>query len=185
MSAVIYLVRHGIAADAGPGMSDADRALTEEGVRKTNGVAVGLQHLGVKPDLILSSPLRRAEDIDGCVKMFRITGADSVVSILPVPTEYNPKWVYWLDSHGRLMLSSGEKEPVARRQDLPPAFHRDGSIYVTQREVIFQRGRLYGNSVQGYVMNPAFSANIDTEDDWKQVEERLSEKSTERILRAA
>ena len=29
MSAVIYLVRHGIAADAGPGMSDADRALTE------------------------------------------------------------------------------------------------------------------------------------------------------------
>jgi phosphohistidine phosphatase len=62
MSAIIYLVRHGIAADAGPGMSDADRALTEDGVRKTNRVAVGLQHLGVKPDLILSSPLRRAEE---------------------------------------------------------------------------------------------------------------------------
>lgn len=62
MSSVIYLMRHGIAADPAPGMSDADRALTPEGVRKTARVAAGLAKLGVKPDLILSSPLRRAEE---------------------------------------------------------------------------------------------------------------------------
>lgn len=62
MSVVLYIMRHGIAADPAPGMSDADRALTAEGVRKTERAAVGLQRIGVKPDAILSSPLRRAEE---------------------------------------------------------------------------------------------------------------------------
>ena len=62
MSSVIYLMRHGIAADPAPGVSDADRALTPEGVRKTERVAAGLEKLGIKPDVILSSPLRRAEE---------------------------------------------------------------------------------------------------------------------------
>jgi phosphohistidine phosphatase len=62
MSLILYLMRHGIAADPSPGMSDADRALTPEGVRKTSRVAVGLQMLGLKPAVILASPLRRAEE---------------------------------------------------------------------------------------------------------------------------
>ena len=62
MSVIIYLMRHGIAADPAPEMSDADRALTPEGVRKTARVAAGLQKLDVNPDVILSSPLRRAEE---------------------------------------------------------------------------------------------------------------------------
>ena len=62
MSSVIYLMRHGIAAEPSPGMSDADRALTAEGVQKTRRVALGLRTVGVKPDCILSSPLRRAEE---------------------------------------------------------------------------------------------------------------------------
>lgn len=62
MSLILYLMRHGIAADPSPGTSDTERALTAEGVRKTARVAVGLQTIGVHPDLILSSPLRRAEE---------------------------------------------------------------------------------------------------------------------------
>ena len=62
MSVIIYLMRHGIAAEPAAGMNDADRALTAEGIRKTTRVAVGLSKLGVKPGLILSSPLRRAEE---------------------------------------------------------------------------------------------------------------------------
>ncbi|MGH7788659.1 MAG: phosphohistidine phosphatase SixA [Candidatus Binatia bacterium] len=62
MSATLYLMRHGIAAEPSPTMQDADRALTAEGVRKTTQVAIGLRAIGVAPDLILSSPLRRAEE---------------------------------------------------------------------------------------------------------------------------
>ena len=62
MSVLLYLMRHGIAAEPSPGTSDAERALTAEGVRKTARVAVGLQAIDAKPDLILSSPLLRAEE---------------------------------------------------------------------------------------------------------------------------
>jgi len=62
MTCALYLMRHGIAADAVRGTSDADRALTEEGVRKTTRVARGLEVLGVELDAVLSSPLRRADE---------------------------------------------------------------------------------------------------------------------------
>jgi phosphohistidine phosphatase len=62
MACTLYLVRHGVAAPAGPNTGDADRALTEEGTRKTVRVAHGLRALNVKPVAILSSPLRRAHE---------------------------------------------------------------------------------------------------------------------------
>jgi len=62
MTCTLYLMRHGIAAEPTRTTSDADRALTEEGVRKTTRVAIGLQTLGIEPDAILSSPFRRAEE---------------------------------------------------------------------------------------------------------------------------
>src|SRR5438552_3029245 len=62
MSCTIYLVRHGIAGDATAGISDAARALTPGGARKVTRIAAGLKRLGVVPDVILSSPLRRAEE---------------------------------------------------------------------------------------------------------------------------
>jgi phosphohistidine phosphatase len=56
----IYLLRHGIAESARPGMKDADRALTEEGREKLGRVLKRAKGAGVDPDLILSSPYRRA-----------------------------------------------------------------------------------------------------------------------------
>lgn len=120
-----------------------------------------------------TNPLRRAEDIDACVELLASSEADCVISVLPVPHEYHPAWVYLPDAEGRLRLSTGESQPVTRRQELPPAFHRDGSVYVTRREIITTRHSLYGDNVQGYVINPEYSANIDTEADWQSVEERI------------
>jgi phosphohistidine phosphatase len=53
----IYLLRHGIAEDAGPGQPDNERALTAEGKEKLRRV---LKRSRVRPSLILSSPYRRA-----------------------------------------------------------------------------------------------------------------------------
>jgi phosphohistidine phosphatase len=56
----IYILRHGIAEDAGPGQSDADRALTPEGRKKLRNVLRAAHEAGVAPALILTSPLKRA-----------------------------------------------------------------------------------------------------------------------------
>jgi phosphohistidine phosphatase len=57
----LYIVRHAIAVPHGsPGVSEDDRPLTEEGIRKMRQAASGLCCLGYVPDLILTSPLVRA-----------------------------------------------------------------------------------------------------------------------------
>ncbi len=58
----LYLVRHGIAVDrlGGEIKTDFDRPLTGEGSDEAELVATGLRKLGVKPDLLVSSPLVRA-----------------------------------------------------------------------------------------------------------------------------
>lgn len=58
----IVIVRHGIAVDIGENgvMTDEDRMLSDEGRVRTAEAARGLKEIGCLPDVILSSPLRRA-----------------------------------------------------------------------------------------------------------------------------
>jgi CMP-N-acetylneuraminic acid synthetase len=121
-----------------------------------------------------TSPLRRATDIDACVDRLAESGADCVVSVLPVPARYNPHWVYLAGESGFLRLALGDPEPIARRQDLPPAFHRDGSIYVSRVDVIRRRGSLYGTKALAYPIDPDRSVNLDDESDWRRAEHLLS-----------
>jgi phosphohistidine phosphatase len=56
----VYLLRHGIAEEERPGLNDSERALTAEGRRKLRQVLRTVAEAGVKPNLILSSPFKRA-----------------------------------------------------------------------------------------------------------------------------
>jgi CMP-N,N'-diacetyllegionaminic acid synthase len=109
-----------------------------------------------------TSPMRKPQDIDGCVSLLERTGVDAVVSVCAVPPQYNPHWVYFRDSDGCLRISTGELTPIARRQDLPPAYHREGSVYVTMRDVLMEQNSLYGARVAGYLMDEAATVNIDS-----------------------
>jgi phosphohistidine phosphatase len=59
---MLYLVRHGTAEDASGGQSDAERALTQEGIRKFRRAAQGIAKLLAEnpPRRLLTSPLVRA-----------------------------------------------------------------------------------------------------------------------------
>lgn len=120
-----------------------------------------------------TNPLRQAKDIDACINLLRESQADAVVTVLPVPSKYNPHWVYFQALDGSLQLSTGEAVPLPRRQELPLAFHREGSIYVTRRDVIMNQNSLYGQRLLGYLISPEQSVNIDTLDDWRLAETLL------------
>jgi len=149
-------------------------------------VLESLEKLGDKFDAVCllqpTNPLRRAIDIDNCIDLFERSTVDSVVSVRPVPAEYNPKWVYWQDIEGRLSISTGDDEPIRRRQDLPEAYHRDGSVYITRTEIIIDRGSLYGDHILGYEMPAEFSVNIDSEDDWVNAERRVAGQEKKDLL---
>lgn len=59
---VLYLVRHAQAEPARPDQDDKARVLSREGREGTILAARGLKRLGVRFDIVLSSPLRRAKE---------------------------------------------------------------------------------------------------------------------------
>ncbi len=66
----LYFLRHGIAVPRGtPGIRDADRPLTERGEERLIRSVKGMRQLGLKFDLILSSPLTRAYQTAQIVKV--------------------------------------------------------------------------------------------------------------------
>jgi phosphohistidine phosphatase len=56
----VYLQRHGIAEEVGPGGQDSARALTAEGKRRLRAILRRARKSGVNPALILTSPYKRA-----------------------------------------------------------------------------------------------------------------------------
>ncbi len=61
---VLVLMRHGIAEEARPGSEQSDelRALTPDGRIRVARAATGLAVLGIRPDIILTSPLLRCRE---------------------------------------------------------------------------------------------------------------------------
>jgi CMP-N-acetylneuraminic acid synthetase len=116
-----------------------------------------------------TSPFRSARTIDGCVALLERSGADSVISVVPVPAEHNPHWVYFRSDDGLLRLATGEGAPIPRRQALPAAWCRDGSVYVTRAEIV-RGGSLYGERVVGWISEEEDVVNLDEMEDWKRAE---------------
>ncbi|MCF6132672.1 acylneuraminate cytidylyltransferase family protein [Flavobacterium wongokense] len=121
-----------------------------------------------------TNPFRERGFIDKAIEKFKISNADSLVSVLEIPHEYNPHWAFEEATDGLLKIATGETHIIPRRQDLPKAFHRDGSVYITKTETI-KNGSLYGNTIAYIESNPQFHINIDTMKDWEKAEKLLTQ----------
>lgn len=122
-----------------------------------------------------TSPVRAEGLIDACVEKLERESLDCVFTTLPIPKENHPFWGWIEGPDGTLRLATGAKDPVPRRQDLPPAHRREGSVYVTRRAVLETRS-LYGDRVGGVAVDPGRSVNLDTWEDWARAEEILREE---------
>lgn len=126
--------------------------------------------------LEVTSPFRLNGLIDQAINRFIELDADALVTVLPIPPSYNPHWAFEQDKNGYLHIATGELEIIPRRQELPMAFHRDGSIYITKTSVI-KKGSLYGSKLAFVENSPDYSINIDTLGDWENAEKWLSHRS--------
>lgn len=133
------------------------------------------EHLDAVCLLQPTNPLRRAKHIDACIDLLESSpDVSAVVSVLPVPVEYNPWWVYLTDGNGYLTLAAAPgQDPIPRRQELPEAFHRAGSVYVTRRDVVMTENSLYGCRLRGYPMLEEDCLDLNTTSDWSRAEARI------------
>ena len=93
----LYLIRHGIAGDRADYEDDTQRPLTEEGRKKTHQVAKRLYDLGLRFDLLQTSPLIRAQQT---AEVFADTFKNSPVEQFPelAPDGKLDVWLEWVKS---------------------------------------------------------------------------------------
>jgi CMP-N,N'-diacetyllegionaminic acid synthase len=131
-----------------------------------------------------TAPMRTARQIDACIDLLDRSGADAVVTIVPIPSEYHPAWAYRAGPDDEIRLWAGARDPITRRQDLEPAFCRSGDVYVTRRDVIVEHNSLYGGHVLGYPVDPGSTINLNEPEDWRRAEALLSLDQHMRALSA-
>ncbi len=120
-----------------------------------------------------TSPLRTGPEIDAALQALQQSDVDSVVSVYQV-SDHHPARMYKIDN-GQL-VSFDERFSSARRQELPPVYHRNGAIYAFHRHLLNQ-DTLTGSRILPYIMAEDRSLNIDTEYDLVLADYILSRKN--------
>ena len=130
---------------------------------------------GFETDIVVllqpTSPLRRAEHIDAAVVWLQRTAADSVVSVVEVPHQFNPMSVMRLEDG--LLKPFLDGPTATRRQDKPALFARNGPAVLAVRAAVIAAGSLYGERSWPLGMSAEDSLDIDTPWDLRLVEHSL------------
>ena len=121
-----------------------------------------------------TSPFRTAEEVQKAISTFIEKDADSLISVRKVPHQFNPHWIFEPNAdNGFLKIATGESEIITRRQELPPAYYRDGSIYLVKTEVLLKKRSLYGERIAFSLSENEAFVNIDTIEDWETAEKLI------------
>jgi CMP-N-acetylneuraminic acid synthetase len=115
------------------------------------------------PDIVVllqpTSPLRTSAHVDAAVRLLLESGADSVVTVVEVPHQFNPVSVMKMtDGHLTPYLDVPQ---ILRRQDKPRVFARNGPAVLAAKRSVIDAGSLYGTQVVALEMKPAESIDID------------------------
>jgi CMP-N-acetylneuraminic acid synthetase len=116
-----------------------------------------------------TAPFRNADDITEALKLAREGGCDSVISVSPVLAEH-PILMKKIENDRLLPYCIEEKEGTRRQDYDPPAYIRNGAIYLTRRDVLMEGNSIWGEVIRPYVMPEERSYDIDSERDFRLVE---------------
>ena len=94
----LYLMRHGIAIERGMYPEDGDRPLTDVGIKKTQRVVQQLQTLNLSFDLIVTSPLVRAQQTAAILRA-QYPNSPLEISDHLAPGSHLPEFLTWLFSY--------------------------------------------------------------------------------------
>jgi CMP-N,N'-diacetyllegionaminic acid synthase len=109
-----------------------------------------------------TSPLRQAVDIDAALALFESGEYDSVVSGC-VYNGPHPAKLYMAD--GRGVRPVAPEFEIARRQDLPLIYQRNGAIFMVKAAYFKQTGALWGGNTAMLKMPVERSVDVDSHAD--------------------
>jgi YrbI family 3-deoxy-D-manno-octulosonate 8-phosphate phosphatase len=139
------------------------------------------EHENYHPDAIVhlrpTTPVRPPDLVDHAVHILLAhPAADSVRGI--TPAHQNPFKMWLLEGEDKpirpLTTVPGIDEPYnAPRQTLPAAYAHNGLIDAMRPDTILKLNSMSGQTILPVLFDPAYSADLDTPDDWQRAEEQV------------
>jgi len=134
-----------------------------------------------QPDAVMllqpTSPLRSAAHIQAAVAALT-EKYSSVCSVVALPRVHSPYYVMKVREDGCLDYFLPQGAAITRRQDAPPAYVRDGTVYLTRVRTLVDEHSFYGSCCRPLILNEGESLSIDTPADWQEAECRLSARTS-------
>ncbi|MBL7813070.1 MAG: acylneuraminate cytidylyltransferase family protein [Bacteroidetes bacterium] len=118
-----------------------------------------------------TAPFRTKAQIEGCIHLFKNRQPEMVMSAY-IPN-LNPYYnLYSEDENG--YIGRAIPSPYIRRQDCPPVYALNGSIYVMDIATLRQKEVHAFEKVMKYVVPARYGIDLDTEEDWDLAEYLIS-----------
>lgn len=122
-------------------------------------------------DLDVSAPIRKIFDLDSCLKLFNKKKANALFSV--VKSRKNPYFnMVEKKKDGKIGRCKTPEKQIFARQDTPPVYDMNASIYFYQRDYLLDRKNTtpLSNDCIIYVMDDISAFDIDSELDFKFIE---------------
>lgn len=110
-----------------------------------------------------TSPLRKVEDIDGCIELCVSKQESSCVSV--TMPDKSPYWMFTVDGDGLMHPLIEQTAIIPRRQDLPKVYALNGAVYVSNVTLLLEQRSFLTENTIAYVMTKSSSIDIDTDAD--------------------
>ncbi len=146
-------------------------------------------HEDYHPDVVVqlrpTSPVRPLHCVDEAVSLLLAhPSADCVRGV--VPSGQNPFKMWKVDPKSGRMLPLLEVEGVAEpynapRQSLPRTYWQTGHIDAIRASTILEKGSLTGGEILPLMIDPRYTADIDTPADWERCERLLQDPQIQAV----
>lgn len=134
---------------------------------------------GIRLDWVLllqpTCPFREPEDILAALDLAAKGGCDSVISVVQM-LSHHPILMKKIENDRLLPYSIEEVEGTRRQDYTPPAYMRNGCIYLSRRDNLMEHNSIWGKVIRPYIMPEDRSVNVDSELDMKLVEFMLQDR---------
>ena len=152
---------------AGAAVIDRPADLAQDATTSEAALLHALEEIAAErrgdPELVVflqaTCPLRSGADIDAAVALLEATGADSLVSVSPAHL------FLWEERDGQAVAVNRDWRLRPRRQDMPPRYRENGSIYVFRPWVLRQGHNRLGGKIVLFKMSEEAGVDIDSETD--------------------
>lgn len=136
------------------------------------------QNEGYQPEVVIhlrpTSPIRPRSCVDEAVRILLMhADADSVRGVVPAGQNPHKMWTLPSDNGpmANLLNVPGIDEPYnAPRQILPPVYWQTGHIDAIRPAVILEKGSMSGKTIYPLLIDPRFTVDLDSLNDWARAE---------------